>query len=74
LPVRGQRTRISFRKGGIVGVVKIKLKPGAAPAGKEALPGEVKAPTVAKEGKPAEAKSAAPAKSEAKKEEKKPAK
>jgi len=72
LPVRGQRTRISFRKGGIVGVAKIKLKPGAAPAGKEALPGEAKAPTAAKEGKPGEAKSAAPAKSEAKKEEKKP--
>jgi small subunit ribosomal protein S13 len=72
LPVRGQRTRVSFRKGGIVGVAKIRLKPGAAPAGKEALPGE-KAPTAAKEGKP-EAKPSAPAKTEAKKEEKKPAK
>jgi len=73
LPVRGQRTRTSFRKGGIVGVAKIRLKQGAAPAGKEALPGEEKAPTAAKaptEAKVGEAKSAAPAKSE-KKEEKK---
>jgi len=32
LPVRGQRTRSSFRTGGIVGVVKKKQAPGAAPA------------------------------------------
>ena len=30
-PVRGQRTRSSFRTGGIVGVVKKKQVPGAAP-------------------------------------------
>jgi small subunit ribosomal protein S13 len=33
LPCRGQRTRSSFRTGGIVGVVKKKQAPGAAPAG-----------------------------------------
>jgi len=32
LPVRGQRTRSSFRTGGIIGVVKKKQAPGAAPA------------------------------------------
>lgn len=32
LPCRGQRTRSSFRTGGIVGVVKKKQAPGAAPA------------------------------------------
>jgi small subunit ribosomal protein S13 len=32
LPVRGQRTKSSFRTGMIVGVTKAKLKPGAAPA------------------------------------------
>jgi len=31
LPVRGQRTKSSFRTGMIVGVTKAKLKPGAAP-------------------------------------------
>jgi hypothetical protein len=31
LPCRGQRTRSSFRTGGIVGVVKKKQAPGAAP-------------------------------------------
>ena len=33
LPCRGQRTRSSFRTGGIVGVVKKKQAPGAAPSG-----------------------------------------
>jgi small subunit ribosomal protein S13 len=32
-PVRGQRTRSSFRTGSQVGVVKTKQQPGAAPAG-----------------------------------------
>lgn len=33
LRVRGQRTRTTGRKGGAVGVKKVALKPGAAPAG-----------------------------------------
>jgi small subunit ribosomal protein S13 len=78
LPVRGQRTRSSFRTGMIVGVSKVKQKPGAAPAapgapapaGKEetkpSKPGEAKPTTE----KPAETKPAAAPKAE-KKEEKK---
>jgi small subunit ribosomal protein S13 len=79
LPVRGQRTRSSFRTGMIVGVSKVKQRPGAAPAapgapapsaGKEeakpSKPGEAKPTT----GKPAETKPAAAPKAE-KKEEKK---
>jgi small subunit ribosomal protein S13 len=70
LPVRGQRTRSSFRTGMIVGVTKGKLRPGApAPV----APG-APAPTAAPGAKSAEAKApaaAAPAKPEAKKEEKK---
>ena len=68
-PVRGQRTRSSFRTGMIVGVTKAKLKPGAA-AAPAAAPG---APAPAKaEAKPGEVKAAAPATTkEVKKEEKK---
>ena len=47
LPCRGQRTRSSFRTGGIVGVVKKKQAPGAAPAG--AAPAET--PTKTEEKK-----------------------
>ena len=36
LPVRGQNTKSTHRRGGgVVGVVKKRLQPGAAPAGKE---------------------------------------
>ena len=57
LPVRGQRTRSSFRTGMIVGVAKVKQRSGAAPA----APG-ASAPSGKAEGK-AEAKpGAAPAK------------
>ena len=35
LPVRGQRTRSSFRKGKVVGVSKKKARPGVAPKSKE---------------------------------------
>jgi small subunit ribosomal protein S13 len=35
LPVRGQRTRSSFRTQTTVGVSRAKAKPGRAPAGKE---------------------------------------
>jgi len=35
LPVRGQRTRSSFRTQTTVGVSRVKAKPGAAPAAKE---------------------------------------
>jgi len=60
LPVRGQRTKSSFRTGMIVGVTKAKLKPGAvAPA----APGAA-APTPtggAKPGAPVAGKPAAPA-------------
>jgi small subunit ribosomal protein S13 len=63
LPVRGQRTRSSFRTGMVVGVAKAKLRPGGAPA-----PG---APAA---GKPGAAPVAAPAEAKAeKKEEKKEA-
>jgi len=73
LPVRGQRTRSSFRTGMIVGVTKAKIKPGMpapapgvpAPIGKEAK-AEAKPET---KGVQAPAKTAAPA--PAKKEEKK---
>lgn len=86
LPVRGQRTKSSFRTGMIVGVTKSKLKPGAvAPAAPgapapAAKPGEVKpaVPTAPAGKVPATpaakgaspTKTAAPAKTE-KKEEKK---
>jgi small subunit ribosomal protein S13 len=78
LPVRGQRTRSSFRTGMIVGVSKVKQRPGAvpaapgapassAPAGKEEAKPSAKPTT----GKPAETKpTATPPKAE-KKEEKK---
>ena len=79
LPVRGQRTRSSFRTGIIVGVTKGKLRPGApvahgAPTAKkeEAKP-EAKptgTPTPTKGAAPPTAKTAAPTKAE-KKEEKK---
>lgn len=54
LPVRGQRTRSSFRTGGIVGVVKKKLAPGAAPAPAGAKP----APAAAAAPAPVEKKEA----------------
>jgi len=38
LPVRGQRTRSSFRTGGIIGVVKKKQVPGAAPSAAPSAP------------------------------------
>ena len=81
LPVRGQRTRSSFRTGMIVGVAKIKQRPGAVPAApgapalsatgastptKEAGKSEAKPET-----KPSTAAKSAVPKSEAKKEEKK---
>jgi len=74
LPVRGQRTRSSFRTGMIVGVAKVKQRPGAAPgapapSGKAEAKAEGKAET--KPGAaPAKAAAPAPAKAE-KKEEKK---
>lgn len=54
LPVRGQRTRSSFRTGGIVGVVKKKQVPGAAPtAPGGAAPAKAEVKTEAKaEAKP----------------------
>lgn len=77
LPVRGQRTKSSFRTGMIVGVTKAKLKPGAAPAATgvpSPTAGKPAAPTVpvagAKPTTPAQTK--APTKAPAKpKEEKK---
>jgi small subunit ribosomal protein S13 len=42
LPCRGQRTRSSFRTGGIVGVVKKKQVPGAAPTAPGAQPATAK--------------------------------
>lgn len=72
LPVRGQRTRSSFRTGMIVGVARKAAKIAAKETEKKpGKPGEAKV-----EAKPAEAKAApstkaAPAKPEAKKEEKK---
>jgi len=77
LPVRGQRTRSSFRTGMIVGVTKGKLRPGApaAPGAPTAKKEEAKpeakptgAPT--KTAAPTPAKTVVPAKAE-KKEEKK---
>jgi len=76
LPVRGQRTRSSFRTGMIVGVAKVKQRLGGAAA--SAAPG-APAPTGKPEAKaevkpgaaPAKAAATAPAKPEAKKEEKK---
>jgi small subunit ribosomal protein S13 len=68
LPVRGQRTRSSFRTGMIVGVTKGKMRPGApvpAPGAPTAKKEEAKP-----EAKSTEAKPTAPAKTE-KKEEKK---
>ena len=57
LPVRGQRTRSSFRTGMIVGVAKVKQRPGAAPAASGA-PASSAAKAEAKSG---ETKPAAPA-------------
>lgn len=58
LPVRGQRTKSSFRTGMIVGVTKAKLKPGAvAPA----APGVAAPKAEAKPGAPVAGKPAAPA-------------
>jgi len=84
LPVRGQRTKSSFRTGMIVGVTKAKLKPGAvAPATPGApvptAPTAVTKPGAPVAGKPAAptptaalaTKPAAPEKAPAKKEEKK---
>ncbi len=72
LPVRGQRTRSSFRTGMIVGVAKVKQRLGAAPApsGKAEAKAEGKA-EVKPGAAPAKAATPAPAKPEAKKEEKK---
>jgi len=47
LPCRGQRTRSSFRTGGIVGVVKKKQAPGAVPAGGAGRPSEKSAEKLA---------------------------
>jgi len=82
LPVRGQRTRSSFRTGMIVGVVKGAMKPGApaAPGAAPAAGAPAEKPTgkepAKTEAKPtaAPAKTTAPSKpapTEAKKEEKK---
>lgn len=82
LPVRGQRTRSSFRTGMIVGVTKGKQKPGApvtptAAAGAPGTPTPAAKPgETAKPGAPAPAKAPAAAKAPAsakpeKKEEKK---
>jgi small subunit ribosomal protein S13 len=77
LPVRGQRTRSSFRTGMIVGVAKVKQRPGGAPAAgkpgeavKAAAPTAPVAKTATSALTKAPAKVAAPAKTE-KKEEKK---
>ncbi len=79
LPVRGQRTRSSFRTGMIVGVTKAKIKPGAAPAatpGTPAAPGAAPAAgaqpakTGTQPAKPGAPAAAAPAKTEAKAEKK----
>ena len=74
LPVRGQRTRSSFRTGMIVGVAKVKQRLGGAAA--PAAPGKAEAKPEAKAevkpgAAPAKAAATAPAKPEAKKEEKK---
>jgi small subunit ribosomal protein S13 len=50
-PVRGQRTRSSFRTGSQVGVVKKKLVPGAAPAAGGAAPAAAAAPAKKEEKK-----------------------
>ena len=73
LRVRGQRTRTTGRKGGAVGVKKVKAMPGAAPAGaaaaapaaagKDAKPAAVPAGGAASASKPAAP--AAPAKGSA---------
>jgi len=79
LPVRGQRTRSSFRTGMIVGVIKAKgLKPGApahaapgaAPVA-EAAPAGTAPTSPAKPGIPAQAPTAKPEAKVEKKEEKK---
>ena len=54
LRVRGQRTRTTGRKGGAVGVKKVKMMPGAAPAAGAAKPAAGAAP--AGGAKPAAAK------------------
>jgi small subunit ribosomal protein S13 len=61
LPVRGQRTRSSFRTGAGVGVVKKKLVPGAAPqAGAPSRGARAPAATVAPVQTAAPAKAATP--------------
>jgi small subunit ribosomal protein S13 len=52
LRVRGQRTRTTGRKGGAVGVKKVKALPGAAPGAPGAAPVAGAAETAGKEGKP----------------------
>ena len=77
LPVRGQRTRSSFRTGIIVGVTKGKLRPGApvahgAPTAKkeEAKPEAKPTGAPTKGAAPTTAKTAAPTKAEKKEERK----
>ena len=53
LRVRGQRTRTTGRKGGAVGVKKVKAMPGAAPAAAGAAAPAAAAPAAGKEAKPA---------------------
>ncbi|MEO9295390.1 MAG: 30S ribosomal protein S13 [Nitrososphaera sp.] len=77
LRVRGQRTRTTGRKGGAVGVKKVKMMPGAAPAAAGAAPAAAGAAKPAAGAAPAAAakpaagaapaKPAAPAKEPAKK-------
>jgi small subunit ribosomal protein S13 len=75
LRVRGQRTRTTGRKGGAVGVKKVKMLPGgaapaaagAAPAAAGAAPAAAGAAPAAAGAAPATAKPAAPAKEPAKK-------
>lgn len=73
LRVRGQRTRTTGRKGGAVGVKKVKMMPGAvpgaAPAAGAAPPAAAPAAGAAPAAKPAAG--AAPAKPAAKEQEKK---
>lgn len=53
LRVRGQRTRTTGRKGGAVGVKKVKMPPGAAPAAAGAAPAAGAAAPAAAGAKPA---------------------
>jgi small subunit ribosomal protein S13 len=63
LRVRGQRTRTTGRKGGAVGVKKVKMVPGAAPgaAGAPAMAGAAAAAPAVAGGKEAAKPAAAPA-------------